>query len=143
MTKMVFFCPNRQRIPLTVSSEARIPRSDPAEYIPFGHCSQTQLWPGDLFTFCSAIKEERIMNGLWTYIDNKNWTVKTKYLAILSILSAISGIIGIIIWLIVRIRFFSTPDWIICFIGYPIIISWIVVIIYSCRHDFHNGDPDL
>lgn len=79
------------------------------------------------------------MNRLWIYIDSKKWQEATKYKIILIILGSLFGLIGCILWLIVRSFVFSSPKWLFCFVGYPIIISWVVVLIYSGRHDFHDG----
>ena len=78
------------------------------------------------------------MNRLWTYIDSKSWHEKTKYQMILLILGTVFALIGFGIWLLIRHWAFTTWDWMVCFIGYPITASMFVVFFYSCRHDFHD-----
>lgn len=79
------------------------------------------------------------MKKLWAYIDGKSWKEATKYRAALWILGIMSALAGFTVWMIVRTWVLSTPEWMICFIGYPVVISWYVVFFYSCRHSFHNG----
>lgn len=79
------------------------------------------------------------MKNLWTYIENKNWHADTKYRVALLILGTLFALAGLALWLIIRIWALSTWDWMVCFIGYPVVISWFVVLLYSCNHDFHDG----
>lgn len=76
------------------------------------------------------------MGTLWKYIENKNWDTETKYKALLLILAVLSAAAGFIIWLIIRPRMLATVDWMLCFAGYPVFISWFAAFFYSCRHDF-------
>ena len=69
------------------------------------------------------------MKNLWTYIEKKKWHADTKYRVALLILGTLFALAGLALWLIIRI----------CFIGYPVVISWFVVLLYSCNHDFHDG----
>jgi len=80
------------------------------------------------------------MKYLWTYIDSKNWTEENKYKVVLLISTVVFALIGLAVWLIIRHWALSTLDWMICFAGYPAAFSWFVVIFYSCRHAFHNGN---
>lgn len=92
-----------------------------------------------MFHILSTIKEEEKMKTLWTYIDSKDWQAESKYRFTLTILGILFALAGLILWLIIRPWILSTLDWMLCFIGYPIVISWFVVVIYSFRHDFHSG----
>ena len=76
------------------------------------------------------------MNNLWTFIDERNWSVRTKYTVILLILGVLFGLAGFLVWLVVRNWALSTPDWMLCLIGYPILASWYTVVFYSCGHEF-------
>lgn len=76
------------------------------------------------------------MNTLWTLIDEKKWKPETKYAVILSILGTLFGLVGFLVWLIIKNWAFSTPDWMLCFIGYPVLLSWYIVVFYSCGHEF-------
>ena len=79
------------------------------------------------------------MKNLWTYIENKNWHADTKYRVALLIFGTLYALAGFAVWLIIRIWALSTWDWMVCFLGYPVVISWFVVLFYSCNHDFHDG----
>lgn len=79
------------------------------------------------------------MRTLWTYLDGKNWQAGTKYKIILLLLGTVFALTGFAVWLIIRIWTLSTWDWMICFIGYPVVISWFAVFFYSCKHSFHSG----
>lgn len=79
---------------------------------------------------------------LWKRIDKKNITEVAKYKLILFILSLIYGAIGLLAWLAVRLIALKTLDWLVCFIGYPVVLSWGVVLYYSFTHNFHDGKYD-
>ena len=81
------------------------------------------------------------MKNLWTYIENKSWTAATKYKITLLLLSIAAALAGMIVWLLLRTWILSTLDWLICLAGYPVIFSWLFVFFYSCRHDYHDGNP--
>lgn len=79
------------------------------------------------------------MKRLWTYIDGKNWRMETKYRAALLIVGAVFVLSGLAVRSIIRIWALSTWEWMACFVGYPFVISRVVVYLYMCRHDFHDG----
>lgn len=79
------------------------------------------------------------MKNVWTYIGKKNWPATTKYKVAFLILGTLYALAGFATWLIIRMWALSTLDWMFCFIGYPVVISWLVVFLYSCNHDFHDG----
>ena len=79
------------------------------------------------------------MSYLWNYLDRKKWTAAGKYRAALWAAGLLAGLAGFLLWSIVRIRAMDTWEWMICFVGHPVIISWFAVFFYSCKHDFHNG----
>ncbi len=70
------------------------------------------------------------MKILWEYIDRKDWNLDTKYRFIFFIFAIIAGLIGFVAWLIVRNWALSSLEWMFCFIGYPVIISFPIVFIY-------------
>ena len=80
------------------------------------------------------------MNYIWRNLENKNWKAATKYRVLLWILGTIFGVTGLILWFLVRIWALNSLDWMFCFIGYPVIISWFSVVFYSFNHDFHDGN---
>lgn len=80
-----------------------------------------------------------MMKSLWMFIENKKWRTETKYKMAFVILGILFALAGMTVWLLIRTWAFSTPDWMLCFIGYPVILSWLTAFLYSCRHCFHNG----
>ncbi len=80
------------------------------------------------------------MKNIWMYIDRKNWEAGKKYRVLLLILGLLYMLCGLAAWLIIRTRAFSSIDWMFCFIGYPVVISWITAFLYTSRHEFHNGN---
>ncbi len=82
------------------------------------------------------------MNRLWNYIDHKKWAVRTKYAAAILALGTISAFAGFALWSIVRIWALGSWDWMLCFIGYPVVISIFAFVFYAGSHDFHDpSDP--
>ncbi len=82
------------------------------------------------------------MKALWNMIEKKKWTAKAKYAAALLLLGAVFALAGFALWMVIRLRALSSVDWMLCFIGYPVVISWIAIFLYSCRHEFHDGVPE-
>ncbi len=79
------------------------------------------------------------MKKLWNHIDEKRWSREAKYRVALLIAGILFGAAGFILWLLIRPWALATRDWMLCFIGYPVILSWVLVFLYACRHDFHSG----
>lgn len=79
------------------------------------------------------------MNKLWTFIEEKNWHAETKYRVAILILGTLCALAGLAAWLIVRIWVLSSLKWLFCFMGYPVVISWLVVFLYACNHELHDG----
>ncbi len=82
------------------------------------------------------------MKRLWQYLDQKQWSAKTKYKAAFFLLAVRYALTGFFAWLIIRQWALSTWDWMICFIGYPVCIAFFVVAVYGGNHCFHNGRAD-
>ncbi len=78
------------------------------------------------------------MKALWLFIDKKTWKRDTKYKAALLIFGVLAALAGFLVWLAVRNTALDTGEWLICLIGYPVLISWVVVFIFSCHHEFHQ-----
>jgi len=79
------------------------------------------------------------MKKLWDYIDRQEWHIDKKYAVAFLIPAVLFGAAGLVIWLIVRNFALSGWDWMLCFIGYPAIVSMILVFIYGCNHEFTCG----
>lgn len=80
------------------------------------------------------------MKHIWTYIDTRNWKAASKYRAVMMIFGTLSAALGFALWLMIRSFMLSTWDWMLCFIGYPIIFSGLAIFFYSCNHAFHDGN---
>ncbi len=79
------------------------------------------------------------MKYLWKYIERKSWDASKKYKMFTLFLSLISALVGLLAWVVIRPYSLSTLDWMICFMGYPVMVSLIAVFLYSCRNFFHDG----
>ncbi|MCR5580693.1 MAG: hypothetical protein K6F66_03810 [Pseudobutyrivibrio sp.] len=79
------------------------------------------------------------MRGFWNYVDRKNWLARTKYVVAIIVICTLFAAVGLGLWFIIKDYALSTIDWMICFICYPIVISYIGVFIYGCNHEFHDG----
>lgn len=80
------------------------------------------------------------MNKIWTYIDKKNWKLRTKYAFFMAAFCLPFALLGFFVWLLIRPLAFSSLDWMFCFIGYPIVICYIAAFLYGCNHEFHDGE---
>lgn len=69
------------------------------------------------------------MNTLWNYIDQKTWEKEKKYKVLLFLVSVIAAMVGFFTWLIIQNWICSTWEWMLCFMGYPILIAWITAFI--------------
>ncbi len=82
------------------------------------------------------------MKSLWTFLEEKNWKASSKFRAFLLIEALIFGLIGFAVWGVVQFFALSSIDWMICFIGYPVIASWFIVFVYTMNRDFSDGLPE-
>ncbi len=80
------------------------------------------------------------MKKLWIYIDKTDLNADAKYRLACAILASASALLGLLIWLVLRNWVLSDTQWMFCFIGYPAIISTLVVFFYGCNHEFHDGN---
>lgn len=78
------------------------------------------------------------MKKLWNYIDKKNIKATTKYKFAFFIIVLLSGLLGYILWLIFRNFGLSSGAWMFCFIGYPVLISFYITVLYAYNHEFHD-----
>ena len=80
-----------------------------------------------------------MLHFLWDHIEQLNLKAENKFRLFRATLEIPAGLIGLLLWFFIRIWCLETLDWMICFIGYPIIITWFIAVFYSCRHDFRDG----
>ncbi|MCR4588101.1 MAG: hypothetical protein K5682_06800 [Lachnospiraceae bacterium] len=79
------------------------------------------------------------MKTLWTYINSKKWKTPNKYRFIFFISGFTGAFAGFVLWLVIHIWALSTLDWMLCFIGYPILLSLFWVYIYTSNHPFYES----
>ncbi len=79
------------------------------------------------------------MERLWKNIDRREWMAETKYAFVIIISTLLSSVTGLVLWALVRNWALSTIDWMVCFMGYPAVVSWIALFIYSAGNELHNG----
>ncbi len=77
------------------------------------------------------------ISKIWNRIDNKKIKTENKYRLAFLIFSVISALLGAFIWFTVGHLIFTGLDNAVCFIGWPVVFSWLFVFIYSCRHSFN------
>lgn len=78
------------------------------------------------------------MKYIWSWFDNQNWHSETKFRLFPWAISIPAGALGFIVWALVQARGLQSLVWMVCFIGYPVIISWAIAAIYACNHDFYK-----
>lgn len=78
------------------------------------------------------------MKLLWDWLDQRTWRAAAKYRMALLLLSVLFGLGGALVWSIVQIWTLKTTDWLICFVGYPVLVSWYLGIVYGYNHCFHD-----
>lgn len=79
------------------------------------------------------------MKHLFDWIETLDLREGTKLHLAFWMTCPVAGVLGAMIWWIVQLWCLRSWDWLVCFIGYPVIISWFVVLMYSYNYDFHNG----
>lgn len=83
------------------------------------------------------------MKHLYNYLENTNFRATTKFRLFLLIEALLYGLGGFAVWGIIQLFALRSVEWMICFIGYPIIFSWFLVFVYTLNNDFTDGMPDL
>lgn len=78
------------------------------------------------------------MKWLWTRLETKTWSVSAKTKIMLLICSLVYALIGLALWALIRLAAFDSAQWAFCFAGYPVLISWVVVFLYTANHEFTN-----
>ena len=77
--------------------------------------------------------------NLWRCIDRINIKAESKLRLFSLALEIPAGMSGILIWLVIRIWCLRTLDWLVCFIGYPAVTAWIIAILFTYSHEFHDS----
>lgn len=79
------------------------------------------------------------MNKIYKMIERMDIKKERKYQLAILMMSILYMLIGLCAWLIIRTIALSSIDWMICFMGYPMFISWIRLFLYTSNHSFHTG----
>ena len=79
------------------------------------------------------------MKGLWIYIDEMNRKAVTKIKIAWLVYGMLAGLAGLAVWLLVSSFSSITAEWSLCFIGFPVIISYFAVLLYATKKEFHDG----
>ncbi len=78
------------------------------------------------------------MKQLWQWIERKSWKRNSKYQVFTLLCALISAMLGLILWGLISPFAFSSLDWMICFLGYPVVCSFFLVFFYASRHPFSH-----
>ncbi len=77
------------------------------------------------------------MNVLWKRIKRWDATKEKKNGLYLSARTLLHALIGALIWFLIGQWFLEHPVWVICFIGYPAVLSGLFGgILYLYQHEF-------
>jgi len=79
------------------------------------------------------------MKSLWDQIDRFDLSVKAKLRIAFLFQGIIYAIGGFLAWSLISHWAFASTDWLICFVGYPVIASFFITAVYSCLHKFSEG----
>lgn len=77
------------------------------------------------------------MLKIWSRIDEMKIKCENKYRLTFFVFSVLASVFGALVWLLIGQRILTGLDNAVCFVGYPVVLSWLFVFIYACRHSFH------
>ena len=80
-----------------------------------------------------------MLRSLWNRIDHISIKPESKCLLFRIALEIPSGLAGLLLWLILRSWCLKTWDWMVCFVGYPVIAAWFFAVLFCWRHEFRNS----
>lgn len=77
------------------------------------------------------------MKYLWNHVDQLNYTTTQKQKLFLFLNSLIFGLLGFLFWIPVQFFTLRTLDWLVCFVGYPVMFLGLLGgILYLYNHEF-------
>ncbi len=79
------------------------------------------------------------MKRIWKRIDGKTWKRETKYRMAVVLFCMMFSLAGFGLWMVLRRWICASGEWMLCFIGYPALLSPVIVFLYDSRHEFHDG----
>ena len=82
-----------------------------------------------------------MLKNLWNRINNMGIKAEEKSRLFRIALEIPAGLAGMLLWLVIRTWCLGTPDWMLCFIGYPVMAAVFVSVFYSYNHTFVDRRP--
>ncbi len=79
------------------------------------------------------------MKYIWNWIDGKDMTVERKYTLCLWVVGALLAAAGAVLYAVLNLAARLDAEWLLILTGWPVLISWVGIFLYGCRHPFHSG----
>ena len=77
------------------------------------------------------------MKRFWNWIDGMDLSTEKKYTLCLWILGIALALAGSALYLALAWTARLGLDWLPVLAGWPVLLSWVGVFLYGCRHPFH------
>ena len=77
------------------------------------------------------------MKRFWNWIDGMDLAAEKKYTLCLWILGIALALAGSTLYLALARTAKLGLDWLPVLAGWPVLLSWVCVFLYGCRHPFH------
>ena len=77
------------------------------------------------------------MKRFWNWIDGMDLAAEKKYTLCLWILGIALALAGSVLYLALAWTARLDLDWLPVLAGWPVLLSWVGVFLYGCRHPFH------
>lgn len=78
------------------------------------------------------------MKYIWNWIDEKHLSAEKKYNLCLWIASILLAAAGCALYALLNPALHLAGEWLVILAGWPVLISWVAVFLYGCRHPFHE-----
>ena len=78
------------------------------------------------------------MKYIWSWVDRKHLPVEKKYNLCLWITSILLAAAGCALYALLNLTLHLAGQWLVILAGWPVLISWVAVFLYGCRHPFHE-----
>lgn len=77
------------------------------------------------------------MRRLWNWIDETGLPTEKKYTLCLWIVGIVLALAGCAAYLALALTARLGLEWLLILTGWPVLLSWVGVFLYGCRHPFH------
>ena len=77
------------------------------------------------------------MKRFWNWIDGFGIPVEKKYTVCLWLLGLMLALAGSVMYLLLALTVKLGLEWLLICTGWPVLLSWVGVFLYGCRHPFH------